>query len=114
MYKNIQRGVFAALQLDSTDPTTVFTCPAGYQAEVIVSAYNEHTWAIQVTVWVTEEDGESSFPIFGKSIATLTGEVIPNSTGNKICLAAWDSIQVTAATADKIDVVVTWVKYKLS
>lgn len=112
MYKNIKRWILASLRPTVTTIVTAYTCPAWKQAEVSVFLYNEHSWAVSATVGLTPSGG-SSRPVFVKSMAAWTTETVM-AYENKICLGAGDSIQITADTANKANVVVSGVEYTLA
>ena len=91
--------------LGSTGATTIYTCPAHFEAEIqLLIVNNLHSSAVNLTIKAVISS--SNIPIITThSMANDTILDVLNS--GPIALKAADTIVVTAGTSDKLNVVVT-------
>lgn len=103
--KEFSRLLTVGQLLGSTGATTVYTCPAHFEAEIqLFFVNNLHTGAVDLTAKAVISS--SDVPIV-TTYAMSADAILDVLNSRPIALKAADTIVVTAGTANKLNVVVT-------
>ena len=102
VYKN------SGFSLTTTNLTTLYTCPTGKTTLVkTIQLNNDDSSAIQVEISVTDTSASSTYKIYHKDLgadSTDNGVVAP------LVIEAADIIKIQAATANKIEGMISYME----
>ena len=102
VYKN------AGFSLTTTNLTTLYTCPTGKTTLVkTIQLNNDDSSAIQVEISVTDTSASATYKIYHKDLAADTTD---NGVVAPLVLEAGDIIKIQAATANKIEGMISYME----
>ena len=102
VYKN------AGFSLTTTNLTTLYTCPTGKTTLVkTIQLNNDNGSAIQVEISVTDTSASATYKIYNKDLAADTTD---NGVVAPLVLEAGDIIKIQAATANKIEGMISYME----
>ena len=101
-YKN------AGFSLTTTNLTTLYTCPTGKTALVkTIQLNNDNGSAIQVEISVTDTSASATYKIYHED---LGADSTDNGVVSSLVLEAGDIIKIQAATANKIEGMISYME----